>query len=238
MWLHAAVFAYALRSGFRRCAAAVVLGALLTLALPETASMRAQAAALGMGLFAPWLVLGRDAARRPDGFREALRVSRRAGRLVVAELLLPFAAVLLVALVWASARPLPALALAAWGWAAVAAADALDRRALHPGGAWVAAAALVLGLYSAPWWLAPFMGHGYGHWPATLGFGLHPAAVTLAAGGRAALQDPFFYTWTLSGTVDARPLPWNIGTAFHCALAVIGTGWAVLSARRPTRSLP
>lgn len=237
MWLHAGVLAYALRIGSRRFLVAVALGALLTAALPASFSLRVHAITLGLGLLAPWLVLGRDAGRRADGFREAVRVSRRGGRLVLLELLLPTVAVASVALLWSGGRPLPALAASAWGMAVLATADGFDRRAQHPGAAWVAVAALVLTFYTAPWWLAPFMGHGLGHWAATLGFGLNPAAVALTAAGRTALQDPFFYTWTLSGTVDARPLSWSVGTGFHTALALVGMAWSVSSARCPTRSL-
>ena len=237
LWLHASVFAYALRIGLRRFLVATALGTLLMATLPAVLSLRVHAIALGFGLLAPFLVLGRDAARRADGFREAVRVSRRAGRLVVTELLLPACAVVIVALLWTRGQPLPALTATAWGLAVLTAADALDRRALHPGAAWVVVAALVLTLYTAPWWLAPFMGQGLGHWVATLGFGLHPAAVALTAAGQTALQDPFFYTWTLSGTVDARPLSWTAGTGLYCALALVGAAWAVSSARRPTRSL-
>lgn len=230
------MLAYALRAGRLRAVVALACAASSLPLLPAGPSVRAQVTAAIMGLGAPLLVLGRDNRRRDEGFREALRVSRRGGRLVLAELLLPGLAVCAAALMFSGGAALPALVLAAWGLGCLTLADALDRRALHPGAAWIAVTSLVLALLGSPWLLAPLMGHGYGHWPATLGIGLHPAASALAASGRAALQDPFFYTWTLSGTVDARPLPWAWGPLFHLALAVIGTGWAVLSARRPVRS--
>lgn len=237
MWFIAAVLHYALRAYARRALVGLVVGALVASLLPSSPSSRAHLAALLVGLGAPWLVLGRDAARRRDGFREALRTSRRAGRLVLLELLPPLGVLAVAVALMAAGVSGVTLALFAWGAAGVTAADALDRRATHAGAAWAAVATATLALYTAPWWLAPLMGCGLGHWPATLGFGLHPAATALVGGGRAALQDNFFYTWTLSGLVDARPLPASVGIVFHFALAAGGAIFATFAARRPTRSL-
>lgn len=237
LWLIAAVLRYVLLSQRRRWAATLAVGLGLTPLLPAAPSVRVHAMAALVAFVVPFVVLGRDASRRRDGFRDALAVSRRAGRLVVLEHVVALAILAPVALLWCGAQPGPTLAVLAWGAAVLGVTDALDRRSTHPGAAWAAVASLAFVFYTAPLWLAPFMGHGFGHWPATLGIGLHPAATALVAGGRTALQDKVFYTYTLSGSVDARPLEAGIGTLFHFALGLLGTGWAVLSARRPARSL-
>ncbi len=237
MWLHARVLAFALRASLRRCLVALPLGGALALALPEGTSARVLTSTLAMGLAAPWLVLGRDAARRADGFRESVRNGRRTARLVLSELIVPTLTVGLLAVLWARGAGGSALALGLWGAAVLGLADGFDRRAVHPGAAAIATLSLVGLVLAMPWWLSPWMGQGLGHGLATVAFGLHPAGIAHAAAGRTVLQDPLFYTWTLSGTVDARPVGALHGLFFLGALVLLGAGWSVRSARRDIRSL-
>lgn len=230
------MLAYALRASLRRCVTALPIGGALTLVLPDAASVRVQVTTVVVGLVAPWLVLGRDTVRRADGFREAGRNGRRTGRLVLAELALPVATLGMLAMLWSAGAWQPAVVTTLWGAAVLGLADGFDRRAPHAGAAAVSTLSLVGLVLAAPWILSPWMGQGLGHWVATLTFGLHPAGVAHAAAGRAALQDPFFYTWTLSGTVDARPVAALHGLIFLGALAASAAGWSVLSARRDIRS--
>lgn len=230
------MLAFALRASLRRCVIALPIGGALTFVLPDAVSVRVQLTTLVVGLVAPWLVLGRDTARRMDGFREAVRNGRRTGRLVLAELALPVATLAMLALLWARGAWGPALVTTLWGTTVLALADGFDRRAPHAGAAAVATLSLVGLVLASPWILSPLMGQGLGHWVATLTFGLHPAGLVHVAAGHAALQDPFFYTWTLSGTVDARPVAALHGILFLSALAVSAAGWSVHSARRDIRN--
>jgi hypothetical protein len=236
VWLHARVLAFALRASFRRCVAALPLGGAWTFILPESPSVRVWCTTLAVGLVGPWLVLGRDASRRADGFREAVRLGRRSARLVLAELLGPAVTLAALALLWSGGAGLPALVTTLWGVAVLALADGFDRRAPHAGAAAVSTLVVVGLLLATPWLCSPWMGQGLGHWVATLTFGLHPAGIAHAAAGRAVLQDPFFYTWTLSGTVDARPMAALHGLVFLSVLAVFAAGFSVRSARRALRS--
>jgi len=205
-----------------------VLG--FAVAAPEGTSERAWLAAAAM-MAAPWLVLGRMDRLRTEGWSGALRGARAPWRWVAAELSAPWGLVLLGACVGGAGKLAPSAALAGWGIFCVTLADALDRRTVHAGAAAALTHAVLLALFSAPWWLAPLFGHGLGHGLATWTFGTHPAAVTLAATARSPLQDAFFYRWTLSGTIDARPMPWTFGLAFWWAMASVVLGYALRSPR-------
>ena len=96
--------------------------------------------------------------------------------------------------------------------------------------------ALVLVVWTAPLWLAPWFGRTeLAPWLVSGSVGVHPAAVALSAAGRPALQDPLFYTLTLSGVVEARPLSWVWGSTLFAVTAVCGATLAVRAARRPGR---
>lgn len=191
-----------------------------------------------LGLLAPWLVLGRDAARMRAGVREGIRLAPNGGRWVIAELAPPLALCAVAAAVFARGAPGVTLCLFAWSAALVSVADALDRRSAHPASAWIALMLPIALLLTAPLWAAGwFSAPGLSHWPASLSVALHPAGMTVAASGQAALQDPVFYRWTLSGVVEARPLGWWIGASFYGFVALCGVGAARRAARRPSRSL-
>lgn len=190
-----------------------------------------------LGLLAPWLVLGRDAARVRAGVREGIRMAPGCTRWVLAELAPPLAVVAVGALVAARGMPLVSLCLFVWGAALVTLADALDRRSARAASAWMALLVPCLILLTAPLWAAGwFSAPGLGHWPASLAIALHPAGMVVSATGHAALQDPVFYRWTLSGVVEARPLAWWVGACFHGGLALLGAYAATRAARRPTPS--
>ena len=227
-----------LRLVFRRARARLALGLVAALTLPlllpeaEDARLRALAAAT---LLAPWLVLGRDAERAREGWRTSA-LARRGGRLVLLELVPALLVVAACALAGTGGRWQPALALFAWGGALVALADALDRRWTRAGPAWVGVLTGALAVWTAPLWLAPWFGQtGLAPWIASGSVGLHPAAVALVAAGRPALQDPLFYSLTLSGVVEARPLSWSWGTTLFALTAFVGATLAVRAARRPGR---
>ena len=190
-----------------------------------------------LGLLAPWLVLGRDTQRLSSGIREGLRLAPNGGRWVVAELAPPLSLVAIGALLGAGGQPIPALCLFCWGAWLVAMADAFDRRSARAGAAWLAVLIPALALLTMPLWLAGLFGDAaLAPWPATLSVGLHPAGMALAGAGKAALQDPVFYRWTLSGVVEAYPLSWLYGAAFYMALAALAVGAAIRAARRPVQA--
>ncbi len=227
-----------LRLVFRRARLRLAVGLAAALTLPlllpeaEDARLRALAA---VALLAPWLVLGRDVRRVREGWRAA-GLARRGGRLVWLELVPALLIVAVGALVGAGGRWQPALALFAWGGALVALADAFDRRWSRAGPAWVGVLSVALVLWTAPLWLAPFFGRTeIAPWIASGSVGIHPAAVALTAAGRPALQDPVFYSLTLSGVVEARPLSWLWGATFFAFTAFVGATLAVRAARRPGR---
>ncbi len=209
---------------FQRARARVLIGlalvGTLALLLPQATSPLLWIGAALM-MLVPWLVLGRSDRLRREGWLETLRGARRSWRWCLAELLVPALVVAAGAAVVGAGSAGPTGALLAWGLFVLAVADRADRRALHAGAAAVPTFALLLGLFTAPWLAAPAFGQGLGHWPATLVFGLHPVGVALSTAGRSPLQDPFFYTWTLSGTVDARPLPPNVGLFLWIFLALV-----------------
>ncbi len=221
-----------LHLAIRRARTRFALGLAFVLAmplwLPERPSSRIWAL-VAVALLAPWLVLGRDARSSVEGWRLALCDVPRAGRLVLLELLPPLAVVAVGAVVGTGGLGAPALALFAWGAALVCGADALDRRLGRPGPAWVALFSVALAVLTAPLWLAFAFGHG----PlATWVVGLHPAAATLAAAGQSTLQDAIFYTFTLSGVVEVRPLPWGWGAAASGLVAVVAGIRAMRAVRR------
>lgn len=186
-----------------------------------------------LALLAPWLVLGRDARSNAEGWRAALCDAPRAGRLVLLELIPPLLVVALGAIVGTGGVGLPALVAFTWAAALVCLADALDRRLGRPGPAWVAIFTFALALLTAPLWLAFAFGGALAPWIATLAIGLHPAAATLAAAGQSTLQDPVFYTYTLSGVIEVRPIGWLGGAALFTVLALVGALRAIRAIRRP-----
>jgi len=225
-----------LRRARWRLAVGLLVAASLLFWLPEAEGDRLRALA-AWALLAPWMVLGRDARRVREGWRSA-GVARRGAWLVWLELLPALALVALVALVGAGGRLQPALALFAWGASLVAVADAADRRWGRAGPAWLGVCAAATALWTAPLWLAPWFGRtDLAPWLASGSVGLHPAGVALAAAGRPALQDPVFYTLTLSGVVEARPLSWAWGSSLFMLTAIVGGALGVRASRRPGRCL-
>ena len=189
-----------------------------------------------LALLAPWLVLGRDADRVRRGVREGLRLAPRGGRWVLSELAPPLTLVALGALLGAGGDPIPAVCLFCWGAWLVTLADAFDRRTARAGAAWLAVLLPAAALLTMPLWLAGLFGQpAWAPWPATLSVGLHPTGMALAGAGKAALQDPIFYRWTLSGVVEAYPLSWLYGAAFYAILAAGAVVAATRAARRPVQ---
>jgi len=235
-----------LRLALRRARTRFTLGLAFALAmpiwLPSGPSSRIWAL-VGAALLAPWLVLGRDAHSSREGWRMALCDVPRAGRLVALELVPPLLVVAVAAIVGTGGVGAPALSLFAWGAALVCGADALDRRMGRPGPAWVALYAAALVVLAAPVWLAFAFGLAPG-WLATWIVGLHPAASVLAAAGQSTLQDPVFYTYTLSGVVEVRPLSWGWGAAAFGLVALLAGIRAIRAVRQapvnaaPMRSTP
>ncbi len=217
-----------------RLAVGLLVAVGLAFVLPEAPADRLRLLAAA-GLLAPWLVLGRDATRAREGWREA-GASVRGARLVWLELLPAWFVVAVAASLGTGGQWRPALALFAWGAAMVAVADALDRRASRAGPAWVGVLGLALVLWTAPLWLAPWFGRtDFAPWLVSGSVAVHPAAVALSAAGRPALQDPLFYAVTLSGVVEARPLSWVWGSTLFAITAVCGATLGVRAARRPGR---
>lgn len=184
-------------------------------------------------MLAPWLVLGRDAAREAEGWRDTLSRSPRVGRLVLAELVPALLVVGVVAGVGARFAPAPTFTLFAWGAALVTLSDALDRRTGRAGIAWATVAGGGLLLATAPLWLAPWFGEAlWSPWLASGAVALHPVGATLAAAGLPTLQDPIFYSLSLSGVVEARPMSWVWGAGFFGLIACSGTIVAVNASKR------
>lgn len=211
-------------------AAAVVAEGLL---LPVEAAPRLWWGA-ALALAVPWMVLGRERARRDAGLTAAQAVAPRGGRLVLAELLPGLGVALAGAVV--AARAIPEATLGLWCWAAalICIADAADRRLGHAGAAWLVILVPALLLLAAPLALGPWMGRtDAAPWLATGAVAAHPAAVALSGAGLPVLQDPLFYRFTLSGVVEVRPMPWYSGAAVHLAVAALAAGLARRAARRP-----
>ncbi len=235
-----------LRLALRRARTRFTLGLAFALAmpiwLPAAPSSRIWTL-VAVALLAPWLVIGRDASSSREGWRLALCDVPLAGRLVVLELLPPLLVVAVAAIIGTGGPGAPALGLFAWGAALVCGADALDRRLGRPGPAWVATYGAALAVLTAPLWLAFAFGQAPG-WLATWTVGLHPAATVLAAAGQSTLQDPVFYTYTLSGVVEVRPLSWGWGAAASGLVALLAGARAARAVRRapvnaaPMRSVP
>ncbi len=226
------------RLTFHRARWRLLLGVAVILAvsaaLPAAAGPRIWTLA-SLGLLAPWLVLGRDAVRAREGWRIAGRAPRGAA-LVLLELVPPLLVVGLGAALSASAA---GWVLLSWGAAMVCVADALDRRWTRPGPAWVGLLVSALVLWTAPLWLAPWFGRtALAPWIASGSVAAHPAGAALAAAGFAALQDPVFYRFTLSGVVEARPLSGAWGASLFTTTALAGAAMAVRAARRPGRCTP
>lgn len=225
-----------LRLALRRARIRFVIGACIALTLPlwlPAAPSDRLWTLTGLALLAPWLVLGRDAAARRGGWRMAMAEAPRAGQLLVLELLPAALVVLLGAFIGTGGAMAPTLALTGWGLLLVCAADALDRRLGAAGPAWVAVLALGLAIYVAPLWLAfAFGAVDWAPWLATLSIGLHPTATALAAAGQSTLQDPIFYTFTLSGVVEVRPLAWGWGAAAFVMGALACIALAIRATRR------
>lgn len=230
-----------LRLALRRARTRFSLGLAFALAmplwLPGAPSDRIWAL-VAVALLAPWLVLGRDAHSSREGWRLALCDVPRAGRLVLLELVPPLLVVAIAAIVGTGGVGAPALGLFAWAAALVCLADALDRRLGRPGPAWVALYGVAAVVLVAPLWLA----FAFGQLPGTLAtwtIGLHPAAMVLSAAGQSTLQDPVFYTYTLSGVVEVRPLWWGWGAAAFGLVALLAGLRAVRAVRRaPVNAAP
>ncbi len=202
------------------------------IALPSDTAPRLWLAAALLAL-SPWLVLGREAGRRRAGWARAAAMSARGGQLAALELLPPALVVGAGAAVGGAGDPKVSLTLAAWGWAALALTDGLDRRRGEGGAAWLGWLSLSLAVWTAPLWLAPWFGRT--EWAPSLAsgaVGYHPAGAALAAAGLPTLQDPVFYEWTLSGVVEALPTPWLHGALFWLTLALLGTTFTVRCATR------
>lgn len=227
----------ALRRARLRFAVGLALVLTLPLWLPSDPSSRIWTLT-AVALLAPWLVLGRDARSNAEGWRGALCGAPRAGRLVLLELVPPLAVVAMGAIIGTGGLGAPALTVFAWAAALVCVTDALDRRLGRPGPAWVGVLVGALAVLTAPLWLAPVFGGAGAPWVATLAIGLHPAAATLAAAGQSTLQDPVFYTWTLSGVIEVRPIGWLAGASLFLIAAVLGAARAVRAIRRPPTAAP
>lgn len=234
----------ALRRARLRFALGLTVALTLPLWLPDAPSARIWTLT-ALALLAPWLVLGRDARSNAEGWRAALCNAPRAGRLVLLELVPPLTIAALAAALGTAGldspgSATPALVLFTWTAALICIADALDRRLGRPGPAWVLTLTTALAITTAPLWLAPTYAAPLTPWLtplapsiATLAIGLHPAAATLAAAGHATLQDPIFYTYTLSGVVEVRPLGWPPAAALFTATAILGAIRAIHAVRRP-----
>jgi len=225
-----------LRFVLRRAQYPFLVGAVgvigLLLLLPAALELRVWWTAAVL-LLSPWLVLGRDAVRQAEGWRDTVSRAPRAGWLVLAELVPALLLVGVVAGVGARFTAAPTLTLFAWGAALVTLSDALDRRTGRAGIAWVVVAGGGVLIGTAPLWLAPWFGEApWSPWLASGAVALHPVGATLAAAGLPTLQDPIFYSISLSGVVEARPMSWVWGAGFFGALACLGAVAAVNAARR------
>ena len=220
----------ALARGRVRTAMGLVAVLLFAFAAPSGASERMWVAATAM-MASSWLVIGRTDQLRGEGWQRALRGARTPERWIAAELAAPWSVVALGALVGGGGALAATAALAGWGLFCVTLADAADRRCAHAGSAATLTFAVLLVVFTAPWWLAPMLGRGLGHGLATWTFGTHPVAVSLAALERSPLQDATFYKWTLSGTVDARPMHWTSGLAVWWSLTGLVLGLALRGPR-------
>ena len=208
---------------------AAVLG--LAVWLPEALNLRLWITAASVALLAPWLVLGRDRLRRRQGWRDAVATSLARRRLVLAELLGPALVVLAAGLVAARGALAPSLALALWGWAMIASADALDRHRDAPGAAWLACVFGATVLWTAPWWLARWFGRtALAPHLSSNAVALHPAGTALAAAELPTLQDPLFYKYTLSGVVEALPSSWLRGALFFGVITLVALSLSVRAA--------
>lgn len=201
-------------------AAAVVALALL---LPADPSARLWWSAV-VALAAPWLVLGRSARRRAQGWAGASRAVH-ARRLLAIELALPLLVVALGAVLAAPNLPAAAV-LAAWGASLVCLADVLDRGRTGPGAAWVVCLGFGAAVLTAPLWLAPLFGRPELNGLASVAIGGHPVGAALTGAGLPLLTDPVFYRWTLSGVVEALPLPWTHGASAFGLVALLATASA------------
>ena len=225
---------FALRQSLSRTGPALALTLVVGFLAPSGHGLRALFAQ-AVAIFLPLLVLGRDQRRRVEGSRFAMRLTPGASRLALFELVPG----LFVSAVWASVltrsgsgfEPAAAIVLALFYFTVVAVSDAFDRRSADAGEASVRVMGALAVWLTLPVILGPIFGRGYGHWPATLAVGMNPAGAVLAAQGRTALQDPIFYTYTWSGMVDARPLPWGL-TALAFAVALCFALVAVVFAAR------
>jgi hypothetical protein len=213
----------------------MAVAASLPLWLPAATAARIHCLALG-ALAVPWLVLGRDAARRREGLRDALRIAPRAGRLVLAELAPGLLVIATAVGVTLFRTPAAAFALFAWGALLLCAADALDRRAPTAGAAWAALWIGAIAWLALPLWAARWFGaQALAPWPSTLAVGLHPTAAALAGAHLPTLQDRWFYSLTLSGVIETRPLPWFYGAGTLALAALLAAALAVRGARIPER---
>ncbi len=214
-----------------RLASGLLVGLALWLLAPAEPAARVWLTLAATAL-APWLVLGRDARRQREGWREAMARAPHAPLLVLAELLPAFTLLALVCVLAAGLKAGALLAL--WAGALVAVADALDRGA--GAAAWPLALVGALFVATSPLWLAPFFGQtSAAPWLVSGAVALHPAGAALAAGGLPTLQDPLFYRFTLSGVVEARPLGWVWGATLFAGTLLIGAASAVRAAGRPSR---
>ena len=222
-----------LRRARLRFAIGLAVAAALPMLLPDARDVRLWMLAAG-ATAAPWLVLGRDATRAREGWRVAASSAR--GHLVVLLELVPALLVVSVAAFVGAGGWRPGLALFVWGAALVTLADAADRRWSRSGPAWVGLLVLVAAVWTAPLWLAPWYGRpGLSPWLVSVVVALHPVGSVLASAKLPTLQDPTFYTLTLSGVVEARPLSWIWGVSLHALVATAGAALAVRAARRPGR---
>ena len=223
---------FVLRRARYRFLAGFVAAMGLLVSLPDPMEQRVWWTA-ALLLLAPWLVLGRDGQRQAQGWRDTASRAPRIVWLALAELVPALVVVALVAGIGARFALAPTLTLFAWGAALVTLGDALDRRTGRASVAWVVVSGGALAVSTAPLWLAPWFGESlWSPWLASGAVALHPVGAALAAAGLPTLQDPIFYSLSLSGVVEARPMSWAWGATFFGVIACAGLGGTAYAAGR------
>lgn len=206
----------------------------MPLVLPSAPSQRIWVLSLAAVLM-PLMVIGREAQRRRSDMRAALQLAPHAGRLVGLEVL-PALTVASLACALGTGNIAATLTLVAWAMALTLVADGVDRATGQAGAAWVVAATVAVVAHLAPVLLAPAFGaEPTTPWVLSSAVAMHPAGAALAAAGLPTLQDPIFYTFTLSGVLEARPMSWFWGAGAFLSVAILAFGRALRVARRAPR---